>query len=186
MGGVNKLLLEVDGRPMARRIAETLIASKLGEIVVVLGHEREAVGAALGGLPLRTVVNHRYRDGQMTSVRAGVAALAAPALGIMVCLSDQPLLTPGDIDFLIEAFLARDNGSIVVPVVGGQRGNPIVVSAEHRQEFLDGGIDFGCRHLIDRNPDNVLVVEAPNDHFLRDVDTAEAYAALSGERQPLR
>ncbi len=183
MGAMNKLLLEVEGEPMVRRVARTLLASRLSGIVVVLGHDREAVADALSDLPLETVFNARYRDGQVTSVRAGIAALdGPPADGIMVCLSDQPLLEAGDIDFLIDAFAARHGRSIVVPYFGGARGNPIVFPAAYRRDILEGGMNVGCRHLVDRNPDKVSIVEAPNDHFVRDVDgpgDIQAIAALA-------
>ncbi len=180
MTGANKLLLDVDGEAMVHRAARTLVASRAGEIVVVLGHQQAAVRAAIADLPVRAVVNRRYGEGQMASVQAGVAALRDRSDGILVALADQPALRPADIDFLIDAFASRGRGSIVVPMVGTTRGNPIVFAAAHRKELLAGGIKFGCRRLIERHPDKVVQVAAPNDRFLADVDTPEAYARLAG------
>ena len=70
MGDVNKLLLKVEGEAMVRRVARALIDSRADEVVVVLGHQAEAVGQALDGLEVRRVVNADYRDGQMNSMRA--------------------------------------------------------------------------------------------------------------------
>ena len=78
MGDRNKLLLDVGGRPMVRRVAETLLASRVREVIAVLGYDRARVAAALAGLPLRIVVNDEYASGQMSSVRAGIAAIMAP------------------------------------------------------------------------------------------------------------
>ena len=165
---------------MVHRAARTLVASRAGEIVVVVGHQQAAVRAAIADLPVRAVVNRRYRESQMGSVQAGVAALRDRSDGILVALADQPLLRPADIDFLIDAFASRGRGSIVVPMVGTTRGNPIVFAAAHREELLAGGIEFGCRRLIERHPDKVVQVAAPNERFLADVDTPEAYARLAG------
>jgi molybdenum cofactor cytidylyltransferase len=181
MGAANKLLLEVDGEAMVRRVARALIDSRADEVVVVLGHQANAVGQALDGLEARAVVNADYRDGQMSSMRAGVAALNGEARAIMICLADQPWLEASDVNFLIDAFDARARGSITVPMVGGRRGNPIVLAGAHRQDILDGGANYGCRRLIERHPEKVCTVQAPNDHFLRDIDTPESYAALSGQ-----
>lgn len=178
MGGANKLLLPVAGVAMVRRAAETLLASRLAEIVVVLGHQHAAVGAEIADLPVATVLNRDYRAGQMSSVRAGVGALAAPADGILVALADQPDLRAGDIDFLLDAFAARGRGSIVVPMVGAERGNPIIFAASHRAELVAGGLNFGCRRLIERHPDQVIQLAAPTDRYRRDIDTPEAYNAL--------
>jgi hypothetical protein len=75
MGDRNKLLLDVGGRPMVRRVAETLLHSRVREVIAVLGYDRARVAAALAGLPLRIVVNEEYASGQMSSVRAGIAAI---------------------------------------------------------------------------------------------------------------
>ena len=178
MGGLNKLLLPVAGVSMVRRAVETLLASRVAEIVVVLGHQHETVGAEIADLPVETVLNRRYREGQMGSVRAGVAALGRPADGILVALADQPELQACDIDYLLDAFAARTRGSIVVPMVGAERGNPIIFAASHRAELVAGDINFGCRHLIERHPDQVIQLAAPTDRYRRDIDTPAAYAVL--------
>jgi molybdenum cofactor cytidylyltransferase len=161
---------------MVRRAAATLLASRVDQVIAVLGHDRALVARALAGLRLRTMVNRAHGSGQMSSVRAGIALAADPA-AIVVALADQPALRPADIDFLIDAFLALPARRIVVPVYRGQRGNPIVLPGAHRHALLGGGVDFGCRHLIERHPEAVARIEVPNPHYVQDVDTPEAYDA---------
>jgi molybdenum cofactor cytidylyltransferase len=60
MGGRNKLLMDVDGQPMVRRVAATLLNSRVREVIAVLGHDRTRVAAALAGLPVCIVVNDEY------------------------------------------------------------------------------------------------------------------------------
>jgi molybdenum cofactor cytidylyltransferase len=177
MGGRNKLLLDVHGEPMVRRAAATLLASRADRVIAVLGHDRALVGRALAGLRLCTVVNHAHGSGQMSSVRAGIRALADDPAAIVVALADQPALRPADIDFLIEAFLALPERRIVVPVHRGRRGNPIVLPGAQRHALLSGGVNFGCRRLIERHPEAVARIEVPNPHYVQDVDTPEAYEA---------
>jgi molybdenum cofactor cytidylyltransferase len=177
MGERNKLLLDVGRRPMVRRVAETLLESRVREVIAVLGHDSALVAATLAGLPLRIVVNDEYASGQMSSVRAGIAAIADDPLAIVVALADQPALEPPDIDFLIDAFLALPEPKILVPVYGGQRGNPIVLPGMHRQTLAAGSVNFGCRNLIERHPEAVVRIEAPNPHYVQDIDTPAAYDA---------
>jgi GTP:adenosylcobinamide-phosphate guanylyltransferase len=99
MGAHNKLLLDVGGQPMVRRVAETLLASRIDSVLAVLGHEHTAIAEALEGLPLRTVFNPDYAAGQMSSVRAGIEAISEDPAAIVVALADQPALEPADIDF---------------------------------------------------------------------------------------
>jgi len=178
MGATNKLLLELGGEPLVRRAARVLLAAALEEIVVVLGHEQARVAAALEGLPLATVLNPHYAQGQMSSVHAGLAVLGAPADGVMICLADQPLITPADLEALLRAFAGRGAKSIVVPLFEGRRGNPIVLAHEHRETILGAGRNLGCKHLVRRNPELVLGVEWANDHVVRDLDSEDDLRAL--------
>ena len=177
MGELNKLLLAVDGETLLSHTVKTLLASRLGEVVVVLGHQADAAQVLLHDFALRTVVNDDYREGQMSSVHCGLAALTRPCDGVMICLIDQPLLTARDIDTLIEAF-ERRNPSILVPTYQGRRGNPIVLAYAHRAEILAGGRNLGCKRLIERNPEWVTTLEMDNDHVVFDLDTIEDYAKL--------
>jgi len=177
MSGINKLMLAVEGEPLLRHTAKTLLDSRLGEVVVVLGHQAEEVRILLHDLELCTVVNSHYREGQMSSVHCGLEALTRPCDGVMICLTDQPLLTAQDIDVLIDAF-GRHGGTIIVPTYQGRRGNPIVFAYAHRAEILGGGRNLGCKRLIERYPDLVRTVEMDTDHVVFDLDTPEDYASL--------
>lgn len=178
MGGCNKLALPVAGRSLLRHITTTLLGSVLHEVVVVVGHQQHTARALLADLPVRIVENVRYREGQMTSVYCGMAALQAPCDGVMVCLSDQPLLERRDIDRLVQVFLHDCATSVLVPAWQGQRGNPVILDYRHRAAILDGQRDLGCRKLIDRNPQLVTPLEMDNDHVVFDVDTPSDYRRL--------
>lgn len=178
MGTLNKLALPVGGVPLLRRTARTLLASGLREVVTVLGHEAEAMRGLLTGLPLQLVENPRYREGQMSSVHCGLGALAGPCDGVMICLADQPLLTPADIDTLIEAFARRAQCGVLVPTYAGRRGNPVVLDFAQRDAILAGERHLGCRHLIERRPDLVTTCAMPDNHVVFDLDTIGDYAAL--------
>jgi xanthine dehydrogenase accessory factor len=177
MGGVNKLLLPIDGVTLVRRTAETLLASGIEDVVAVLGFEADQVERALSGLPLRFVMNDAFREGQETSVRAGLAAVQPGMDGVMICLGDQPALDPGDIREIERAFMERKRGSVLVPMYRGTRGNPIVLDRNGLEQILARGGKFGCRQLTTHHADLVEPYEMSNDHVLKDIDRPEDYAA---------
>jgi molybdenum cofactor cytidylyltransferase len=186
MGDTNKLTLPVAGQALLRRTAETLSSCGLVELVVVVGYQQDIARELLRGLPLRIIYNADFRDGQMTSVSAGLAALEQSCRGVMICLSDQVLLDAEDIGYIRRGFDSCPT-SIMVPVHQGQRGNPVVLDYSHREAILADPKNLGCRRLIDNNPELVTALEMPNDHVLVDVDTPEAYAAVRqrlGEKDP--
>ena len=116
---------------------DTLLASMVDEIIVVLGHEADQVRAAIGKKPVRFVENPDYQQGLGTSVRAGFAAVSVHTTAIMIYLADQPLLEAGEVNFLIHAFAeaGKANKSIVVPFFRGQRGNPVIVNAPIKPRY---------------------------------------------------
>jgi len=179
MGAVNKLELLVDGTPLLRRTAEILLASQLQEVAVVLGYQADRAGSLLDGLHLKSVYNTAYREGQMTSVYQGLQSLTQACDGVMICLSDQPLLQVDDINCLIEAFGKRSHGSIMVPTYQGKRGNPVILDYQHREDILNGERSLGCKKLIEKNPELVSSFEMSNNHVVIDLDTPEEFAALT-------
>jgi xanthine dehydrogenase accessory factor len=178
MNGVNKLLLPIDGVPLVRRTAETLLASGIEEVVAVLGFEADQVERALAGLPLRFVRNDEFQEGQETSVRAGLSAVRPGSDGVMICLGDQPALRPEDIREIERAFIERKRGSVLVPMYRGTRGNPIVLDRYGLEQILARGGKFGCRQLTTHHADLVEPYEMSTDHVLKDIDRPEDYAAL--------
>lgn len=176
MGGTNKLLLTVDGQPMVRRAARTLLGGALATVTVVTGHDAEAVAAALGGLPVAVAYNADHLAGQMASVRAGL--MASPAAdGYLIAPADMPALTVRDIGWLVDRFRAAAADRAVVPVFAGERGHPIIVPGTARAEIVEGGLNFGCRKFLERHPERVELVEAASAAFVTDIDTPDAYSA---------
>ncbi len=180
--GRNKLLLNFKDKPLIARLVDTLLASKIDEVIVVLGHEIEKVRAELQGKPVRLVHNPDYREGLSTSVRTGVDAVSPDADGIMICLADQPLLEPADVNQIVAAFAdaKKVNKSIVVPFFKGERGNPVILDASLRVAILGIVGDVGCKGVIKRYPEKVYALEMENDHVVRDVDDVKAYERLVG------
>jgi molybdenum cofactor cytidylyltransferase len=182
MDSRNKLLLPFDGRTLIERTVDTLIGSGIDEVIVVVGYQKEMVKAALHGKDIAIVENPEYREGMASSIRAGVAAVSPRAEAIMVCLADQPLLEPADLNGIIRAMdEARSAGkSIVVPFFKGQRGNPVVLDAIYRNAMIDVVSDVGCKRIIKEHQSAVHVIEMETDHVIRDIDTIEEYRRLGG------
>jgi molybdenum cofactor cytidylyltransferase len=191
--GQNKLLLNFRDKPLIVHAVDTLLASEIDEVIVVLGHEAEKVrdqlersiglaNKAAPGKPVRLVQNSDYQNGLSTSVRTGVEAVSRQANGIMIYLADQPLLEPEDLNRIVAGFAAAKeiNKSIVVPFFRGERGNPVILEASLRVAILGIVGDVGCKGVIKRYPEKVYVIEMDNDHVVRDVDDIQAYEGLAG------
>jgi molybdenum cofactor cytidylyltransferase len=181
MGGSNKLLAEIGSRPLVRIAAEQALASRARPVIVVTGHQRERVEAALAGLDVTFVHNPDYAEGMSTSVKAGIAAVPADADGAIVCLGDMPQVDATLIDRLLAAFDPEKGALAVVPTMDGKRGNPVVWSRRFFPELAELGGDVGARHLIASYPEAVAEVAVAGRGALVDVDTPDALKALKAE-----
>jgi molybdenum cofactor cytidylyltransferase len=178
MGGRLKLTLDAGGQPMIRRTVQAVLGIAPVETIVVTGFAAAEITAALAGLPVRFVHNRDFQAGQPASVAAGVRALEHYCHAVMVVPGDQALLTSGHLTDLVAAFRAAEDRSIVVPFHRGQRGNPIIFAAHHIPEVTAGGLNIGCRHLIETNGDQVAQIPFKSDAYIVDCDTPADYAAL--------
>jgi molybdenum cofactor cytidylyltransferase len=181
MGGPNKLLEEIGGKPLVRIAAEQALASKASPVIVVTGHQQEQVAAALKGLPVTPVHNPDYADGISGSVKAGIAAVPAEADGAVVCLGDMPQVDAALIDQLIAAFDPEKSALAVVPVFDGRRGNPVLWSRRFFPDLMAIEGDVGARHLIGRYNEAVVEVPVTGNGALVDVDTPEALRGVKAE-----
>lgn len=181
MGGPNKLLAKVTGKPLARIAAEAALASKARPVVVVTGHQSETITDALRDLPLQFAYNPDYSDGLSTSLRAGLAALPPDIDGAVVMLADMPQVDSALIDRLISACDPEKGALIAVPVIDGKRGNPVLWSRRFFPDLMTLAGDIGARHLIGKYGEAVAEVAAAGHGALVDVDTPDALAAVKAE-----
>ena len=181
MGAVNKMLAEIGGKPLVRIAAEQALASRARPVIVVTGHQRDKVEAALDGLPVRFVHNADYAEGLGTSLKAGIAAVPADADGAIVCLGDMPQVDGALIDKLLAAFDPERGALVVVPSIDGRRGNPVVWSRRFFNDLMAISGDIGARHLIGTYAEAVVEVPLAGDAALTDVDTPESLSAVKAE-----
>jgi molybdenum cofactor cytidylyltransferase len=178
MGGPNKLLEEINGKALVRIAAEHVLASRAKPVIVVTGHQKERVERALAGLPVTVVHNPDFADGLSTSLKTGIAAAPGEADGAIVCLGDMPQVSATLIDRLIAAFEPERGALVVIPTIGGKRGNPVLWARRFFADLAAVEGDVGARHLIGGYAEAVVEVPVEDAAALTDVDTPEALIAV--------
>jgi molybdenum cofactor cytidylyltransferase len=181
MGGSNKLLAEITGKPLARIAAEAALKSRARPVIVVTGHQGETLREALADLPLEFVDNPDFAEGLSTSLRAGISALPVDIDGVVVLLADMPHVDSVLIDKLISAYEPDRGGLIAVPAMAGKRGNPVLWSRRFFPELMALEGDVGARHLIGKYSEAVVEVPVAGTAALTDVDTPDALQAVKAE-----
>lgn len=181
MGGPNKLVADISGKPLVRHAVESALASKAGPVVVVTGHEAEKVATALTGLDVTLVHNSAYVDGLSTSLKAGLASFGDNVDGALVLLGDMPRVTSGLLDKLIDAFDPASGALAVVPVRDTHRGNPVLFSKLFFPELQTLTGDVGARGLLGSHGEAVVEVPVSDEAAFFDVDTPEALTEARSE-----
>lgn len=185
MGRRNKLLEAVDGEPMVRHAVRAAASAADGRpVVVVTGHEREAVEAALSGYDVAFAHNPEYGAGLSTSLARGVAALPPGIEGAIVCLADMPGVRAEHLERLRDAFDPGAGAAICVATRRGKRGNPVLFASRFFPEMCDVEGDVGARHLVGAYAELVRDVEMPDDGVLLDIDSPSALRAYRAGEAP--
>jgi molybdenum cofactor cytidylyltransferase len=173
-----KLVADLDGRPIVRRVAEAAVRSRARPVVVVAGHARNPVEEALAGLEVELAFNPEFARGLASSLRVGLAAMPGDIAGALVLLGDMPWIESRLIDALIDAYLKRKDALAAVPVHDGRRGNPVLLGRGLFEAAMRLEGDEGARRLVAAlAPRECVEVAAPDPSAILDIDTPGDLAA---------
>jgi CTP:molybdopterin cytidylyltransferase MocA/xanthine/CO dehydrogenase XdhC/CoxF family maturation factor len=173
--GHNKLTAIVKSKPLIRHTVDAALIADLHPIIVVTGHDAQAIREALAGLPVQFVQNDNYAEGLSASLRAGLQALPAELDGAMVLLGDMPAITPELIGRVMAGFDPRAGRSICVATAAdGTRGHPVLWGRQHFQDMAALSGDRGARSLMAAHEQAIVEIDAGNQDPLIDLDTPEA------------
>ncbi|RWY76172.1 nucleotidyltransferase family protein [Rhizobium sp. WSM1325] len=179
-GGKHKLLAEFDGVPLVRRSTLTALGTDAASVIVVTGHCRSEIEAALDGLALTFADNPDYASGMASSLMAGFSSRGADSAdGILVMLADMPGISTTHLDALISAFRNVGGDAVVRAVSRGKPGNPVILPRSLNQAVLRLEGDVGARDIIATSGLPVLDVDV-GDAALLDVDTPDEVLAAGG------
>ena len=170
--GATKLVEKLGDKPIVRMAAEAALASKARPLIVVTGHARSSVEAALSDFEVESAHNPEYSSGLASSLKVGLSAMPIDVAGALVILGDMPWIEARLIDALIDAFLANPRGLAAAPTHEGRRGNPVLLGRGLFAAAMRLGGDEGARRLIDAlKPGELVEVEAPGAGAVIDIDT---------------
>ncbi|MCA2001390.1 MAG: putative selenium-dependent hydroxylase accessory protein YqeC [Chloroflexi bacterium] len=174
--GAPKQLLEWKGKPFVRQVAETALKSGLEPVTVVTGFHAAEVESALSGLPALVVHNPDYRQGQGTSIRAGLASLSDKVGAAIFLLADQPQIPVEVVRALVESH-GREMQTILAPLaLEERRANPVLFDRDTFPYLMELKGDVGGRAIFDKF--RVDYLPWYDDILLLDVDKPQDYKKL--------
>jgi molybdenum cofactor cytidylyltransferase len=166
-----------DGETFLSRIVRTFSEAAVAEVVVVLGHDAEAIARvfAPSGAAARLIINPDYESGQLSSLLTGLDAVDRPGVtATLFTLVDVPLVTPRTVRTVIDHFL-RTRAPIVRPIHGHQHGHPIVIDRSLFEEIRHADPAIGAKAVVRAHASARGDVEVEDPGAFLDIDTAHEY-----------
>jgi molybdenum cofactor cytidylyltransferase len=172
--GGGKLLADLGGAPVIRRVAERVADAGFAEVVAVTGADDAAVQVALDSLAVRVIHAPDWAEGMAATLRTGIAALNSDAAGVCVFLGDMPMVPTGLCAEL--ALLAETSGYAARPRVSGKPGHPVAFTRAAFADLMALQGDAGANGLL-RERRDVAYCDTADSGALLDIDTPDDLAA---------
>jgi molybdenum cofactor cytidylyltransferase len=182
--GKPKALLPFGKTTFLGSFADAFTAT-LDRTIVVLGCDADAIQPTLEGRPgLQSIINANYQLGMLSSLQAGLAVAPADA-PIAFTLVDHPGLKPESLERLCEAS-AANAAPVVIPRYLGERGHPVLISAEVAAELRALPPDRSPKEVIRAHRPATVFVDLEDPAVTLDIDRPEDLARLPAAADPLR
>jgi molybdenum cofactor cytidylyltransferase len=182
--GRAKATLPVDGRDtFLSRIVRTFLAAGIDDVVVVLGHDADAIAESLtnSSLPVRFALNRDYDRGQLSSIRTGLGVVDRPGVtAVLLTLVDIPLVSATTVRSIVSRF--HETGAPVVrPVNAGRHGHPILLARSLFELVRSASDASGLKPVVRSHASPEGDVEVDDEGAFVDIDTMDAYRRLIGD-----
>ncbi|QDH35331.1 nucleotidyltransferase family protein [Porphyrobacter sp. YT40] len=173
--GGRKLLADLAGAPVIRRVADRIVGVGFAEVIAVTGAEDEAIKRALAGADVSIILATDWAEGMAATLRTGIAALDPHSEGVCIFLGDMPLVPAALSPTLVTA--AAQAGYAARPRCEGKPGHPVAFTRAAFGDLLALEGDRGATVLLAARGEGVAYVETADSGVLLDIDTPEDLAA---------
>lgn len=177
--GKPKPLLQFGDRTFLEQIITVLQDAHVDRITVVLGARAEAIARTVDLSETDVVVNNGFRNGQLSSLIAGLESTPPETEAILLCLVDSPFITSDTVNQVVERF-RETNAPIVIPTFHGKRGHPSLFAHAVFEQLMKAPPEEGARHVVRANEDKIVEVEVPENAIAVGINTPEDYRAHFG------
>ena len=183
MSGKDKLLQEIDGKPLLQRTVRRAVATGNPVFVAIPGpwHPRYALlrreQVACFDVP-------DSKEGVGGTLRGAVKRLP-PCDAFLVMLADMPDLETGDLlEIIYEKDNHRDALIIRASTEAGKLGHPILFDASLRPAFAMLRGDRGAAEIVTQHKDQMITVALKGERARFDLDTPEDWQTFEDRQVP--
>ena len=184
MGRAKATLPVAGGDSFLTRIVRTLLDAGVDDVVVVVGHDAEAIVSdfTVTGLPARFVVNREYDRGQLSSLVVGLGVIDRPGVtAVLVTLVDVPLVSAATVRAVLDRYRTT-HAAVVRPTSGTRHGHPLLIDRSLFAELRAADPTAGAKPIVRAHASAQGDIDIDDEGAFTDIDTAEDYARAIGDR----
>ena len=173
MNGENKLTKEIQGTPLIKHSVESILASSIDELIVVLGHQKETIEKLINkNEKIKFVFNKDFESGIASSIKTGLNNLSEKTEAFFICLGDMPMVNLNIYNQLIKSINKKE---IIVPTYKGQQGNPVLFAKSMKEKIINISGDVGAKKILELNKDKILNLEINDQCVTKDFNTQDSF-----------
>lgn len=178
--GQPKMLLPWGKVTVLEHVISIFMRAGIQEILVVVGAERDRMEEVISKIPIRSVYNKDYTNGEMlSSLQQGLRAALAhqpqmETMAALIGLGDQPQVEEEIVRLICETH-RNTNSQLIVPSFQMRRGHPWLVAFPFWTELLDMKSPETPRDFLNKHANEIHYVETNTSSILEDLDTPEDY-----------
>jgi len=176
MDGENKLTKEIQGVPLIKHSVKNILASSIGELIIVLGYQKEIIEKIIDkNNKIKFVFNKDFESGMASSIKTGLNNLSYKNEAFFICLSDMPMVNHDIYNQLIKS---KDKKEIIIPTYKGQQGNPVLFDKSMKEKIMNITGDVGAKKMLELNKDKILNLEINDQSITKGFDTQDNFNSL--------
>ena len=182
--GRPKATLTLGSDTFLTRIVRTYLDAGVDDVVVVVGHDAEAIveSFAPSGLPARFVINRQYDRGQLSSLVTGLGVVDRPGVSaVLVTLVDVPLFSADTVRAVVARY--RERGApIVRPTSGARHGHPLIIDRSLFDALRAADPATGAKAIVRAHASVAGDVPIADEGAFIDIDTRDEYERVVSGR----
>ena len=168
-----KPLLPLGDKTIIERVIDLFKAHQISDIIVVTGHNRNALEPVVEKAGALSVFNPDFESGMLSSIQKGVGATRPENAGFFLLPVDIPALRPSTIGTLIQNF---DKDQILLPCFNEATGHPPLIPSGLKADILNLSARSTLRDLLLSHPNRTIPVY--DRGILMDADDKNGYEAV--------
>lgn len=177
--GRAKATLPIDdaGGTFLTRIVRTFLDAGVDDVIVVVGHDAQAIvdAFAVSELRARFVENRDYDRGQLSSMVAGLSIADRPGVAaVLVTLVDVPLVSAATVRAVVEAY-RRTGVPVVRPTSGTRHGHPLLIDRSMFAALRAADPETGAKPIVRAHASAAGDIAIDDEGAFLDIDTPDDY-----------